>query len=60
MHAKNISVSNQNLIFKNDLTIIAPYVEEHDILEFKSKWAQMENSEDFTSIKAIKNVNQLK
>lgn len=51
-YAINTSISKQNLIFRNDLIKIEPYIDNSIITKFKSDWARIENSKDFDIVKA--------
>jgi hypothetical protein len=58
------SVSNENLIFKNDIIKIKPYIIDTITLHLESDWASIQNKEDFDVVKAkvdsIKNTIPIK
>ena len=47
-----MTVNDENVKFRNELTIVAPYVEDAKLLELKSRWARMTNEFEYETIKA--------
>ena len=50
-------------IFQNDMTMIAPYVDSHELLHLKSEWVCMQSKEDYVTlyqyIDGVKQTNNL-
>ncbi|MFV8441298.1 hypothetical protein [Flavobacterium sp. LB2P44] len=63
-YAKTVSVSKQNLVFKNDLIKISPFVQDSTIKILQSDWARIKNVNDLERIKvkvdSIKQKNNIK
>lgn len=49
--------------FQNDITMIAPYIESHELLQLRSEWVRMRNKEDYVTlyqyIDGVKQTNNL-
>jgi hypothetical protein len=48
---KTVAVTQQNLIFKNDIIKISPFVQDSTLKILKSEWVRSENVNDFNKIK---------